>query len=120
MRICIWILSSVLALDTYGPCLSNAGGYAAYEHFYENRLEIAPDILARLGVMRPEDPDARMESSSNLFPEKWHPGQPLVLKRHKGEQSIFNLIVAVCHLVERSDAILCVTTEETQPFDFRL
>lgn len=93
-------LSSVLALNTYSRCVSDADGLAVYEHFKENRLEIPPDILARLGVMQPEGPDKWLYAPRHVFHNNWRPGQPLELKRHAGEPSIFDLIVAACLLAE--------------------
>jgi len=93
-------LTTILALNTFSRCVYDATGHPVYEHFSENRLEVPPDILARLGVMRPEVPDQWMGSSRHFFSNGWTPRQPLVLKRHSGEPSIFDLIVAVCLIVE--------------------
>lgn len=93
-------LSTILALNTYARCLSDADGLAVYEHFNENRLEIPPDLLSRLGVMYPESPDEWLGCHRHIFANNWHPKLPLDLKRHPGEPSIFDLIVAVCLLVE--------------------
>ena len=93
-------LSLVLALNTYSRCVSDADGCAVYEHFNENGLDVPPDILARLGVMCPEAPDKRMCSPRHFFRNAWTPQKPLTLNRHEGEPSLFDLVVAVCLLVE--------------------
>jgi hypothetical protein len=93
-------LATVLALNTFARCIEDADGFAIYEHFNANRLGIPPDILSRLGVMRPEGPDKWLCSPRHVFANHWRPGQPLDFKRHDGEPSIFDLIVAVCLLVE--------------------
>ena len=93
-------LATVLALNTFARWTKEPDGFAVYEHFNENRLEIPPDILSRLGVMYPEVPDKWMCCPRHVFVNNWRPGQPLDIKRHDGEPSIFDLIVAVCLLVE--------------------
>ena len=93
-------LSAVLALNTYARCVMDHDGYLVHEHFNGNRLGIPPDILSRLGVMHPLGTDAWRMSGRHFFPQGWSPKQPLALKRHDGEPSIFDLIVAVCMLVD--------------------
>lgn len=96
-------LVHVLALDTFARCVKDSEARAYYEHFCENRLEIPPDILSRLGVMKPMEPDNRMDALRHCFVSPWTPRQPLVLHRHDGAPSIFDLIVAVCMLLEWND-----------------
>lgn len=92
-------LAHALSLVVYARCVVDADSNAEYEHFCENNLEIAPDILARLGVMRPTDPDDLMLSARHVFEAEWFPEKPLPLKRHIGEPSLFDLILAVCWMV---------------------
>ena len=93
-------LSTVLALNTFSRCVKDTDGVLVYEHFNDNRLDVPPDILSRLGVMYPEHPDEWMGCPRHVFVNQWHPELPLDLKRHLGEPSIFDLIVAVSLLVE--------------------
>jgi hypothetical protein len=93
-------LALVLALNTYSRCASDADGLAVYEHFNENQLGMPPDILARLGVMCPEGTDEWMFSPRHSFRNSWSPQKPLILKRHEGEPSVFDLLVATCLLVK--------------------
>lgn len=98
-------LVHALALIIYARCVAYEGSHAEYEHFNDNRLGMPPDILARLGVMRGTGPDEWLVSSRHIFERNWTPGMALDIKRHEGEPSVFDLIVAVCLMVDWDHSI---------------
>lgn len=89
-----------LALIIYARCVAHDDTHAEYEHFNDNRLGMPPDILARLGVMRGTGPNEWLISSRHVFEGNWTPDMALDVKRHEGEPTVFDLIVAVCLMVD--------------------
>ena len=93
-------LANLLALNTFSRCVLSSNGYALYEHFNENHLGVAPDILARLGVMRPVGQNRWFWPGRHEFIRRWMPSDPFMVARHDGAPTIFDLIVATCLLVD--------------------
>ncbi|WP_152986558.1 MULTISPECIES: hypothetical protein [unclassified Pseudovibrio] len=85
-----------IALIIYGRCVDHGNGIPEFEHFAENDLQEPPDILSRLGIMT--DKDGRRHRHTFSF--GWVPDKPLNLTRHQGEPTVFDLVLALCFLID--------------------
>lgn len=85
-----------IALIIFARCQDSGDGIPEFEHHAENDFQEPSDILCRLGLM--SDRDGR--NHRHVFSKNWKPRKPLDLTRHPGEPTTFDLILALCFLVD--------------------
>lgn len=85
-----------IALIIFARCRDSGDGIPEFEHFAENDFQEPSDILCRLGLMT--DRDGR--NHRHVFSKNWKPKEPIELIRHPGEPTTFDLILALCFLVD--------------------
>lgn len=89
-------LAQAIAFLVFCDCTDHGNGVPEFEHFAENDLQEPPDILSRLGVMT--DKSGRRHCHS--FNSGWTPNKQLGLIRHQGEPTYFDLVLALCFIID--------------------
>jgi hypothetical protein len=82
-RIC-----NLLAETVTFVCVHDTRSFPEYLHFNEWNRWIVPDMLARLGIMRPT-------AHGHEFCVDWEPGLAVPVVRHQGAPSLHELVVGL-------------------------